>query len=110
MGGKQLVMFPALWASHRVDWTQPSAQMYLAIAFSVVACVGWLLLVRLVGTIARSPDTNERVMEPGESANFPAKAEDGSISLKEYDLGKVKELKSQFLVSVGITTFLNFQR
>ena len=106
--GRQLVMLPAMWASHKVDWTQPTTQTALLVAFGVVAFVGYMLLQYTIKQIYKVKDTG-RVADPGEGAYMPTKAADGSVSVMEYDAAKVKELKTQFMMSVGIVTFLHIK-
>jgi len=104
--GRQLVLLPAMWASNKVDWTQPEKQGMLLGAFGLVVLTGYLLLQYTLRLIAQKNDQG-RVSDPGDGPSMPAKAEDGTISVYEYDTAKLKELKMQFMMSVGITTFLH---
>ena len=106
--GRQLVMLPAMWASHKVDWTQPTAQSALLAVFGVVVLVGFAMVQYTLKQIYKAKPTG-RVEDPGEGAYFPTKAADGTISELEYDVAKVKELKTQFMMSVGMVTFLHIK-
>lgn len=106
--GKQFVMLPVLWASNKIDWTQPTAQSCLLCAFGVVV-VGLLLLAQTtLKAISRAQDAG-RVANPGDGPYMPEKAEDGTVSVQQYDTAKVKELKMQFMMSIGVVTFMHIK-
>eukprot|EP00966_Prymnesium_polylepis_P221760 5130039-Prymnesium_polylepis.2 len=101
-------MLPAMWASNKVDWTKEGPQTALLASFAIVVLAGWTMLQYTLRVIHKKGDTG-RVADPGDGPSMPAKAEDGTISVCEYDVAKVKELKMQFMMSVGITTFLHIK-
>ena len=103
--GRQMVLLPAIWASHKVDWTKPSNQNMLMGAFGIVVLLGFALLQFTLLKINKAKDTR-RLANPGEVVML-TKSEDGSVSIQEYDLAKVKELKMQFMMSVGLVAFLH---
>jgi len=107
-GMKQLAMLPMLWMSGKVDWTKPENTQYLLIAFGVVVLLGLVVLQATLAKIAKTRDTG-RVANPGEGPTMPKPDEDGSVSVMAYDAAKVKELKTQFMMSCGISTFLHIQ-
>jgi len=106
--GRQVMMLPAMWASNKVDWTKEGPQTALLASFAIVVLAGWTMLQYTLRVIHKKGDTG-RVADPGDGPSMPAKAEDGTISVCEYDVAKVKELKMQFMMSVGITTFLHIK-
>lgn len=104
--GRQFVLLPALWASHKVNWEDPITQSYLLAAFGVVVLCGFLALQTTLSRIAKARDSS-RVANPGEGPYMANKAEDGTVSAAEYDSAKVKEFKMQFMMSCGMVTFLH---
>ena len=106
--GRQLVLMGAMWSSHKVDWTKPDTLTMLLTAFGAVVVTGILLLQYTIGRAYKAKDTS-RVVDPGEGPYMPEKAEDGTVSAMDYEVGKLKELKMQFMMSVGIVTFLHIK-
>jgi hypothetical protein len=106
--GRQLAMLPALWASHKINWDEPTNQSILLGAFGVVVLMGFVALQLTLSRIAKARDSG-RVETPGESPFMKEKAEDGTVSVSEYDMAKVKEFKMQFMMSCGIVTFLHIK-
>mmetsp|Transcript_25821 Transcript_25821/g.63876 ORF Transcript_25821/g.63876 Transcript_25821/m.63876 type:complete len:175 (+) Transcript_25821:1-525(+) len=101
-------MLPALGGSHKIDWQEANAQSALLAVFCLVGMTGFLLLQYTIRKVNLAKD-ERRVANPGEGPYMPAKAADGTVSVQEYDVAKLKELKMQFMLSVGIVAFLHIK-
>ena len=106
--GRQLVMLPVLWASNKIDWEEKDNILYLQIFFAAVLATGSLLLQFTLSKAEAVEDTGARVANPGTSQQF-TKAEDGSVSVKEYDVAKLKETRGQFVMGGAICSFLHYK-
>lgn len=105
--GRQMVMLPALWMSNKIDFEDKSNVQILQATFFVVLLVAVGLLQLTLAKIEAAKD-GARVQKPGDSQHF-TKAEDGSVSVQEYDSAKAKETRSQLIMGGAIVTFLHFK-
>jgi len=106
--GRQFAMLPALWASNKIDMEDKSNIYYLQVTFFLVLALAVSVLQLTQGKIDAAKDA-ARVEKPGDSQHFTNKAEDGSVSVQEYDGAKVKETRTQLMMSGAIVGFLHFQ-
>ena len=105
--GRQLVMLPALWLSHKIDFEDKTNIQLLQATFFVVLAFSVGALQLTLSKIETAKDT-ARVKKPSDSSHY-TKAEDGSVSVQEYDTAKVKETRQQLMMSGAIVSFLHFQ-
>ena len=92
--GRQMLMLPLLWMSGKVEWTEPRLHL-LRTGFVSVMILGSLLVQWTMIIVARKKDT-ARLKEPGPGQYIDqAKAADGSVSIEEYDLAKLKEVRGE---------------
>mmetsp|Transcript_18585 Transcript_18585/g.31091 ORF Transcript_18585/g.31091 Transcript_18585/m.31091 type:complete len:228 (-) Transcript_18585:323-1006(-) len=101
---RQLIMLPVLWASSKVDWTEPTADFALSTTAIVIFVICVMLIQATLRRIENKADPG-RVRDPGDSQHYTKRA-DGTVSIAEYDSAKVKEARTQLLMSAAIGVFL----
>lgn len=107
--GRQFVILPAMYFSRKVNWEEPTAQNSLLMVFGAVVLIGLVMVQYTLSLITKAGDQG-RMADPGDGATYTTKDEsDGTVAVQEYDSAKVKELKMQFMMSVGMVTFLHIQ-
>ena len=106
--GRQMLMLPLLWMSGKVEWTEPRLQL-LRTGFVSVMILGSLLVQWTMSIVARKKDT-ARLKEPGPGQYIDqAKAADGSVSIEEYDLAKLKEARTQLIMSAVLICGIHYK-
>ena len=93
MLGRVLLPLLLMWVTNKVDWTTPFAKAVLPIAtFSIL--VNCVLLTTLAISIVEKRDDKTRLQNPG-SVPLTILAEDGSVSVAEYDKAMLKQTRKQ---------------
>ena len=107
---RQFAMLPAMWLTGKIDFTKEQNKNNLLIVFGLVLFVGYSLIQFAVRKV-RSVNDSARVKEPGTSMHIKDedKAQDGSVSVRQYDHAKLQESKMQFIMSAAISAFVHIK-
>ena len=103
-------MLPAMWLTGKIDFTNTENKNMLQIVFGFVLFVGYMLIQFSVRKVRKANDTS-RVAEPGTSMYIKDedKAQDGSVSARQYDHAKLQESKMQFMMSAAVSAFVHIK-
>merc|ERR1719453_1587582 len=103
-------MLPVLWGSGKINFDDEDNKFYLLCTFGAVAALGYALIQLTVFKVKRLNDMG-RVANPGNISflSDDMKAEDGSVSIRQYDTAKLQESKLQFVMTAGISTFMHLK-
>ena len=106
---RQFAMLPVLWGSGKVDWEQEDNKFYLRCTFGTMVALGYLMIQLAVFKVKRINDSG-RVANPGTISTLKddMKAEDGSVSICQYDLAKLQESKFQYVMTAAISSLMHF--
>ena len=107
---RQFAMLPVIWGSGKIDFENETNKFYLLCTFGCVIAIGYAMIQLTVFKVRRLNDT-ARVKNPGTSTYLgdDQKAEDGSVSVRQYDHAKLQESKMQFVMTAAISSFVHLK-
>mmetsp|Transcript_4661 Transcript_4661/g.12413 ORF Transcript_4661/g.12413 Transcript_4661/m.12413 type:complete len:197 (+) Transcript_4661:103-693(+) len=105
---RQFIMLPILWGSGKIDFKEPNNLQILQIVFTCMIGISYIAIQMAINKAHKANDKS-RVMDPGASSHLSDddKAADGSVSACAYDLAKLKEAKTQLVMSSAISSFIH---
>ena len=107
---RQFAMLPVLWGSGKIDFENEQNKFYLLCTFGCVIALGYALIQFTVFKVRRLNDAG-RVKKPGTCSflSDDMKAEDGSVSIRQYDHAKLQESKMQFVMTAAVSSFVHLK-
>ena len=104
-----LAMMPMMWLSGKIDFADEFNLNLLRSIFAVVVVLSGATLYFTLLKVKAAKGNERRVKGPGQSQFYTIKEEDDTVSVGEYDAGKVKETLLQLGLGVCVMCVMHFK-
>ena len=106
---RNLAMMPMMWLSGKIDFADEFNLNLLRSIFAVVVVLSGATLYFTLLKVKAAKGNERRVKGPGQSQFYTIKEEDDTVSVGEYDAGKVKETLLQLGLGVCVMCVMHFK-
>ena len=106
---RNLAMMPMMWLSGKLDFADEFNLNLLRSIFAVVVVLSGATLYFTLLKVKAAKGNERRVKGPGQSQFYTIKEEDDTVSVGEYDAGKVKETLLQLGLGVCVMCVMHFK-
>ena len=106
---RNLAMMPMMWLSGKIDFADEFNLNLLRSIFAAVVVLSGATLYFTLLKVKAAKGNERRVKGPGQSQFYTIKEEDDTVSVGEYDAGKVKETLLQLGLGVCVMCVMHFK-